>query len=212
MQELFFSQAKEAIKTADQEKVKQIAEMALSSGLEPAVILEEGFIAGIKEVGELFESEEIFLPELIMAADAMKVATDICNKSINGEALTSKGKVLLGTVKGDVHDIGKSIVESFLSANGFEVIDLGTDISTQTFIDKAQELKVDVIATSALLTTTMGYQEDLEKALMDQRLKDKFKTIVGGAPVTQNWADKIGADAYAEDAAGAAVKIKELLT
>ncbi|MCF8068703.1 MAG: methyltransferase cognate corrinoid protein [Desulfobacterales bacterium] len=211
MQELIFSQAKEAIKTADQDKVKQIAEMALTNGMDPAVLLEQGFVAGITEIGELFEAEKIFLPELVMAADAMKIAADICNRSLGSEAAASKGKVILGTVKGDIHDIGKSIVASFLSASGFEVIDLGRDVVTQAFIDKAVELDADVIATSALLTTTMGYQEELENSLKEKGLKGKFKTIIGGAPVNQGWADKIGADAYAEDAASAAQTIKEML-
>ncbi|MCF8068146.1 MAG: corrinoid protein [Desulfobacterales bacterium] len=211
MQELILGQAKEAIRNADQDKVKEIAEMAIAGGIDPAVLLEEGFVAGITEVGNLFEREEIFLPELVMAADAMKLAAEICNKSVASDQQTSKGIVVLGTVKGDIHDIGKSIVESFLSANGFTVHDMGRDVASQAFIDKAVELNADVIATSALLTTTMGYQQELEDLLKEQGLKDKIKTIIGGAPVNQNWADKIGADGYAEDAASAAQKIKELV-
>jgi trimethylamine corrinoid protein len=211
MLELILSQAKEAIISADSDKVKQITEMAISGGVDPAVLLEKGFVEGINQVGVLFESEEIFLPELVMAADTMKIATALCNENVKKEDMVQKGVVVLGTVKGDIHDIGKSIVESFLSASGFTVHDLGRDVPSQTFVDKAVEFNAGVIATSALLTTTMGAQQELEDILREASLKEKIKTIIGGAPVNQKWADKIGANAYAEDAAEAAQKIKTLL-
>jgi len=169
------------------------------------------FIPAITEVGRLFEEEEIFLPELMLAAEAMKAAAAICNDAIPKERARRRGKIVIGTVEGDIHDIGKSIVESFLSANGFEVYDLGREVPVTQFIDKAVEVEADVIATSALLTTTMGAQRELEEELKRRFLRDRFKTIVGGAPVDQKWADTIGADAYAEDAAEAVGKIKELI-
>lgn len=211
MKEQYLSDAKKAIRVADQDKVEEIAEKAIAEGIDPVELLEDGFVAGITEVGMLFEEEKIFLPELMLSAKAMKKATEICNKAIPKERAKQKGKVVLGTVEGDIHDIGKSIVESFLSANGFEVYDLGRDVKAKDFIDKAVEVDADVIAASALLTTTMPKQQELVDELKKAALRDRFKTIIGGAPVDQKWADEIGADAYAEDAAGAAQKIKELI-
>ncbi len=211
MKEQYLSDAKKAIRVADQDKVEEIAEKAIAEGIDPVELLEDGFVAGITEVGMLFEEEKIFLPELMLSAKAMKKATEICNKAIPKERAKQKGKVVLGTVEGDIHDIGKSIVESFLSASGFEVYDLGRDVKAKDFIDKAVEVDADVIAASALLTTTMPKQQELVDELKKAALRDRFKTIIGGAPVDQKWADEIGADAYAEDAAGAAQKIKELI-
>ncbi len=211
MKEQYLSDAKKAIRVADQDKAEEIAEKAIAEGIDPVELLEEGFVAGIVEVGMLFEEEKIFLPELMLSAKAMKKVTEICNKAIPKEKAKQKGKVVLGTVEGDIHDIGKSIVESFLSANGFEVYDLGRDVKAKDFIDKAVEVDADVIAASALLTTTMPKQQELVVELKKAALRDRFKTIIGGAPVDQKWADEIGADAYAEDAAGAAQKIKELI-
>lgn len=211
MKEQFLAEARKSIMEADQSKAEEIASKAISDGIDPVELLEEGFIAGIAEMGMLFEEEKIYLPELMLSAEVMKKVTEICNKAIPKEKAIQKGKIVLGTVKGDIHDIGKSIVESFLSANGFEVYDLGRDVSSKQFIDKAVEVDADVIATSALLTTTMPKQKELEEELEEASLRDKFKTIIGGAPVDQKWADEIGADAYAEDAAGAAQKIKELI-
>ena len=210
MSELF-KQARTAIIEADQDQVKVVVEKALAESIAPADLLEQGFVPGIAEIGEKFENEEIFLPELVMSSDAMKLAADLCNKALAGGEIVSKGVVVLGTVKGDIHDIGKSIVESFLSASGFTVHDLGRDVSSQAFVDKAIDVNANVIATSALLTTTMKAQADLEKLLVEKSLKDKIKTIVGGAPVSQAWADKIGADGYAEDAGGAARLLTELI-
>lgn len=211
MKEQYLSDAKKAIRVADQDKVEEIAEKAIAEGIDPVELLEDGFVAGITEVGMLFEEEKIFLPELMLSAKAMKKVTEICNKAIPKERAKQKGKVVLGTVEGDIHDIGKSIVESFLSANGFEVYDLGRDVKAKDFIDKAVEVNADVIAASALLTTTMPKQQELVVELKEAALRDRFKIIIGGAPVDQKWADEIGADAYAEDAAGAAQKIKELI-
>jgi len=210
MKEQFTADAKKSIMEGDQERAEEIARKALSEGIDPVALLEEGFVPAITEVGRLFEEEEIYLPELMLAAEAMKGAATICNAAIPKEKAKHRGKVVLGTVEGDIHDIGKSIVESFLSANGFEVYDLGREVPTVRFIEKAVEMEADVIATSALLTTTMGAQKELEEELRKRFLRDKFKTIVGGAPVDQKWADTIGADAYAEDAAEAVQKIREL--
>jgi trimethylamine corrinoid protein len=141
----------------------------------------------------------------------MRIATEIINAAIPAGKQQKKGKIIIGTVEGDIHDIGKTIVVSLLKANGFEVYDLGRDIPTEKFLEKADEVGADIIGTSALLTTTMEGQKKLELALKKAGLKGKYKTMVGGAPVTQRWADRIGADAYAEDAGEAVKKAKQLL-
>ncbi|MBW2494580.1 MAG: corrinoid protein [Deltaproteobacteria bacterium] len=210
MKELF-DEASNAVTDANQDLVRSVVERALAAGIDAAELLEKGFIPGIAEVGEKFENEEIFLPRLFMSSEAMKLAAELCNKAIKSDEITSKGVVVLGTVQGDIHDIGKSIVASFLAASGFTVHDLGRDVSPEAFVDKAVEVNADVIGTSALLTTTMKAQKNLEDILKEESLKGKIKTMVGGVPVNQAWADSIGADGYAEDAAGAARKIKELV-
>ncbi len=207
----FFEEASKAVVDADHDLVRSVVERALAEGIDAAELLEQGFIPGIAFIGEKFADEEIFLPRLFMSSEAMKLAADLCNQAIKTDEVTSKGVVVLGTVKGDIHDIGKSIVASFLAASGFTVHDLGRDVPTETFVEKATEVKADVIATSSLLTTTLKAQADLEDILKEESLKGKIKTMVGGVPVNQAWADSIGADGYAEDAAGAARKIKELV-
>jgi len=204
-----YAEAAESIVTADRAAAEEIAQRALDSGLAPADIMQNGFVKGIQEVGELFESGEVFLPELMMSADAMAGATEVTNAALEGEAAEAKGIIVLGTVQGDVHDIGKAIVIAYLKANGYEVTDLGRDVSADSFIEKAKELGADVIGMSALLTTTMEEQKKVIKRVKDEGLP--YKTVVGGAPCTQRWADQIGADAYAEDANDGVKKIDALL-
>ena len=204
-----YEEAAQTIVDADRAAAEQVAKRALEQGLAPADIMQNGFVKGIQEVGDLFESGEVFLPELMMSADAMAGATEVTNAALEGEAAEAKGVMVIGTVQGDVHDIGKAIVIAYLKANGYEVTDLGRDVSADTFIDKAKELNADVIGMSALLTTTMEEQKKVIKVIKDEGLS--FKTVVGGAPATQRWADQIGADAYAEDANDGVKKINELL-
>ena len=207
-------EAKKLLVAQNKEGVEEIARKIIADGLDPLELMNEAFIPGINEVGDLFGRGQMFLPELMQAADAMKGATDIVNEALaakGGTAQKSAGKVLIATVKGDVHDIGKCIVVSLMKANGFDVIDMGRDIDCDSIIEKAIAEEVDVIGTSALLTTTMNQQKTLEEALKSAGLKDKFRTVVGGAPCTPRWAARIGADAYAEDAQDGVVKIKEML-
>ena len=204
-----YAEAAESIVNADRAAAEEIAQRALDSGLTPADIMQNGFVKGIQEVGDLFESGEVFLPELMMSADAMAGATEVTNAALEGEAAEAKGIVVIGTVQGDVHDIGKAIVIAYLKANGYEVTDLGRAVSAETFIEKAKELSADVIGMSALLTTTMEEQKKVIKVVKDEGLP--FKTVVGGAPCTQRWADQIGADAYAEDANDGVKKMDALL-
>ncbi len=202
--------AKQSIMDYDVEKAEQVAKEGLAAGVDPVALVEKGFVPGIQEIGDLFDSGEVYLPELILAADAMKAGTTICEAAFPETASKTKKKVIMATVEGDIHDIGKSIVVSFLSANGFDVYNLGRDVTVDAFIEKAKEVEPDVIGSSALLTTTMGHQKELEEALKEAGIRDKVKTIVGGAPASQEWADKIGADAYAENAADAVAKVKKL--
>lgn len=204
-----FQEAAESIVGADRAAAEEIASRAISEGIAPSEIMQKGFVKGIQEVGDLFESGEVFLPELMMSADAMAGATEVTNAALAGDAIEAKGTIVIGTVQGDVHDIGKAIVVAYLKANGYAVTDLGRDVSAATFIERAKELSADVIGMSALLTTTMEEQKKVIKVVRDEGLP--FKTIVGGAPCTQRWADQIGADAYAEDASDGVKKIDALL-
>ena len=211
--EKLLAEALQAIVDGDAEAAVEIAKKGLAAGAEPNELIDKGFVPGILEVGELFEDGELFLPELMLAADTMKEAVTVLNEALataGGEKRTA-GKFLIATVESDIHDIGKGIVASLLVANGFEVIDLGRDVATSVIIEKALEYDVDIIGTSSLLTTTMVQQQYLEDKLTAEGLKGRFKTIVGGAPVTIRWANRIGADAFAENAADGVTKALELL-
>ena len=209
--EEIFQAAQKSIMEYNAKEAEDVAKRGIKEGIEPMELMGKGFIPGIAQVGDKFAQGTCFLPELIQAADAMRIATEVINSAIPKSAQQKKGKIVIGTVEGDIHDIGKTIVVSLLKANGFEVYDLGRDIPTDKFIEKADEVGADIIGTSALLTTTMEGQRKLEAALKSKGLKGKYKTMVGGAPVTQRWADRIGADAYAEDAGEAVKKAKQLL-
>jgi trimethylamine corrinoid protein len=208
--EQLIKEAAKSIVDADKAKAEELAKSAIAAGMDPLEVINEGFSVGIAKVGDLFGRGELFLPELILSAEAMKVATDILNAALPKGA-KKRGKVVMGTAQGDIHDIGKSMVVSFLQANGFEVYDVGRDVEMQKFIDKAQEVDADIIGMSALLTTTMNGQKTLIEELKKAGLRERFKVMVGGAPATQRWADRIGADAYGVDAADAAEKAKKLL-
>jgi trimethylamine corrinoid protein len=205
-----FAAAGDAILKGDAAAAEEAAKRGLGEGLDPVVLINEGFIPGINQVGDLFGSGKLFLPELILAAGAMQKATDIINAAIPDGAGQTVGRIVIGTVAGDVHDIGKTIVVALLKANGFEVMDLGRDVAVDRFIEEADKFKADIIGTSALLTTTMEEQKHLEVALKKADLKSRYKTMVGGAPVTSRWARRIGADAFAENASEAVRLAKEL--
>ncbi len=202
--------AKKAIIEYDVAKAEEVAKEALAAGVDPVAMVEKGFVPGIVEVGDLFDAGEVYLPELILAADAMKAGTSICEAAFPKGTIKAKKKVIMGTVEGDIHDIGKSIVVAFLAANGFEVHDLGRDVPPDKFAEKAKEVGADVVGASALLTTTMEMQKKVVEAIKGAGLKGKVKIIVGGAPTSEDWAKKIGADAYGENATEAVAKIKKL--
>jgi len=206
-----FGEAEQAILNHDKNKAEEVARQGLEEGLDPVEFITNGFREGITKIGDLFSRGEIFLPQLIEAAEAMKSANTILTEAMPESAQDKKGKIVIGTVQGDIHDIGKFLVISLLRVNGFEVYDLGHDVEIQKFIDKALEVKADIIGTSALLTTTMTEQKTLEEKLLKEGLKDRFKTMIGGAPVTKRWAERIGADAFGEDANDAVAKALHLV-
>ncbi len=211
MTQKIFEEAIKAIVDGDLDKATELAKRGLDEGIEPLDLMNNGFIPGINEVGDLFGSGKLFIPGLVKSADAMEKATAIINDAIPHEQETVNGKIVIGTVEGDMHDIGKTIVVSLLRANGFDVLDLGRDVPPQRFIEEAEKFNADIIGTSTLLTTTMPVQKELEEELKKAGLKEKYKTIVGGAPVTQRWANRIGADAFAQDAGDGIKKVKQLL-
>lgn len=206
-----YETAIDAIVKGDAALAVEMAKKGLSEGIDPLELINQGFIPGINKVGDLFDVGTLFIPELILSAKAMQDATDIINAAIPENDRQVQGRFLIGTVEGDVHDIGKTIVVSLLKASGFEVKDLGRDVSTDRFIKEAEDFKADIIGTSSLLTTTMPAQQKLEEELKKAGLKERYKTMVGGAPVTQRWANKIGADAFAENASTCVKLARELL-
>ena len=190
----------QAVVDGDIEKARELAQAAVDSGADLLEAVENGFAAGIRKVGELWDEGEYFLPELIQGAEAMKAAMGVINPALaatKGE-VEPKGRVVIGTVQGDLHDTGKTLVGTLLEANGFEVHDLGADVSVEAFMAKADEVKADIVAASALLTTTMSVQKALVEAVKAGP-GDKVKVLVGGSPTTKEWADSIGAT-FAENA------------
>lgn len=211
-QEALFENAKKSIVDRDGQTALDLAKQGLDSGINGIELLDKGFLPGITEVGNLFGSGRMFLPELIQAGQTMEKVVNVINDSlVGGASKGDKGKILVATVEGDVHDIGKTIVVSIFKANGFDVRDVGRDVANQKIIEEAEKFGADVIGTSALLTTTMVQQKNLEELLRKEGLRDKYKTIIGGAPVTQRWARRIGADAYTQDAGDGVKKVTELL-
>lgn len=184
---------------------------AISKGISPQELLDRGLIAGMSVVGEKFKINEIFVPEVLIAAKAMETALNVLEPLLMESGVRPKGKIVIGTVKGDLHDIGKNLVAIMFKGAGFSVIDLGIDVAPERFISKAKEERAPIIAMSSLLTTSMPSMKETIDLLRTGSLNAKIKTIIGGAPVTQEYADEIGSDGYAPDASSAVDKVKELL-
>jgi trimethylamine corrinoid protein len=203
VREELFNDIRKAIVEGDKPRAQELAREAVRSGADLNEVIDKGYVAGIQAVGELWEKGEYFLPELISSAECMKAAMDILQPEMAKANIKSRslGKVVIGTVEGDIHDIGKNLVASMLQANGFEVFDLGADVKLERFIEKAEVEKADIICLSALLTTTMLNQKRFIEMLRQKGHYGKYKVLVGGAPATRKWADDIGAQGFAENAA-----------
>ena len=184
--------------------VKSLVQQALDEGCKPVDILNEGLLHGMNIVGEQFKRNEVYVPEVLVAARAMNMGMEILKPYLAEEGVQATGRVCIGTVQGDLHDIGKNLVKMMMEGKGLEVIDLGTDVAPETFVQAAKEQNCQVICCSALLTTTMGVMEEIVKAADAAGIRDQVKILVGGAPVTEDYRAKIGADGYAIDAASAA--------
>ncbi len=191
--------------------VKAEAEKLLAEGCPATEILDSGLLAGMSVIGEKFKNNEVFVPEVLIAARAMNMGLEVLKPSLAENTGTAKGKAVLGTVKGDLHDIGKNLVKIMMEGRGIEVIDLGVDVSPEKFVDEAVANGAKIIACSALLTTTMTVMKDVVALAEERGLRDKIKIMVGGAPVTQNFCDSIGADCYTPDAASASEAALEIL-
>ncbi|RKX78024.1 MAG: cobalamin-binding protein [Spirochaetes bacterium] len=200
-----------AVERGDQEESKQIARQLIDGGVNPLNII-SSLTEVMESIGDKFSRLEIFLPEMMMSGDAMAGVVQMMAPQIKaGEAGSTKGKVILGTVKGDLHEIGKNIVKLLLESNFFEVKDIGVDSDPVKFVKEAEAMGADIIGASSLMTTTMPHQKEIIDILKDQGLRDKYKVVIGGAPTSQEWADEIGADLYCPDAGSAPKLMAELL-
>jgi corrinoid protein of di/trimethylamine methyltransferase len=203
----------QSILDGDTDAAASLAKQAVDSGIDPLEAINLGFVPGVNQVGDQFSCGDMFLPELVMAGEAMKTAISVLEPEMakRGTERQVYGKVVLATVQGDIHDIGKTLVGTMLAAYGFQVYDLGVDVPIPTIVQKARDVGADIVALSALLTTTMVRQRDVIEALEDMGLRSQVKVMVGGAPVTQEWVNQIGADGFSEDAVGAVSIAKKLV-
>lgn len=208
-----FQQITDSLVEGDPDQTVELTRRALESGEQPLSIIDGGLVPGMDIVGERFQNGEYFLPHLIVAASGMKQAMELLEPELAARAqeVKSLGTVVIGTVKGDIHEIGKSLVGTMLSAHGFQVHDLGVDVATQDFVAKVKETGAVLVGLSALLTTTMTYQREVIEALTEAGIRQRVKVMVGGAPVSREWCDSIGADGFAEDAVGAVELAKSLV-
>jgi corrinoid protein of di/trimethylamine methyltransferase len=211
--EELFKEMAQSITDGEAEKAAELAQKSIDLGIDPLDAINKGFVNGVNFVGDQFSCGMMFLPELVMAGEAMKAAVAVLEPELarRGTERTMLGKVVLCTVEGDIHEIGKTLVGTMLSATGFQVFDMGVDVPVMKVVEKAREVNADIVAMSALLTTTMVHQRDVIEALEDVGMRANVKVMVGGAPVTQEWVKQIGADGYSEDAIGAARVAKQLL-
>lgn len=201
----------EQLQKGKKKKVVELCQQALDEGMGAGEILNNGLLAGMDIVGAKFKANEIFVPQVLVAARAMNAGAELLKPHLQAGEATNAGKICMGTVKGDLHDIGKNLVIMMFEGKGFEVIDLGVDVAPETFIQTAIDEDCQIIACSALLTTTMPIMADVVKAAEEAGIRDKVKIMIGGAPVTQDFCDQIGADAFTQDATSAAEKALELV-
>lgn len=208
-----FQEMAQSIIDGDADLAEELARQAIAQGIDPLEAINQGFVIGVNHVGSEFSCGNAFLPELVMAGEAMKAAVATLEPEMarRGTAREVLGRVVIGTIHGDIHDIGKTLVGIMLSASGFQVYDLGVDVPVEKLVSKAREVNADIIGVSALLTTTMVRQRDVIEALDDMGMRPQVKVMVGGAPVTAEWVKEIGADGYSEDAIGAVAVARRLV-
>jgi corrinoid protein of di/trimethylamine methyltransferase len=208
-----FQKMAQSIIDGDSDVAVELAKQAIAQGTDPLEAISNGFVVGVNKVGEAFSIGEVYLPELVMAGKAMKAAVAALEPEMKKRGVERQilGKVVLATVEGDVHEIGKSLVGTMLSVSGFQVFDLGVDVPTAKIVEKATEVNANIVALSALLTTTMVKQREVIEALEKAGIRESVKVMVGGAPVTRDWVQKIGADGYSEDAIGAVEVARHVL-
>ena len=212
MSQEIYDKLAQAVIDGEPEDAEELAQQALDQGLDPLDCINKGLSPGIDRVGELFASGEYYLPDLIIGGDAMKAALSILEPALSGgQERKVLGQVVLGTVEGDLHEIGKTLVGTMLTANGFLVTDIGVDKTAAEFVEAVKETGATLVGASALLTTTMLHQKEVIEALKEAGLRDQVKVLVGGAPITESWAAEIGADGYADDAIGAVAVAKKLV-
>jgi len=213
MNDQIFKTMAQSIIDGEAEEAEKLAKQAIELGIDPLDAINKGFVVGVDHVGNLFSCGDAYLPELVMAGEAMKTAVNVLEPEMAKQGTERKmlGTIVLGSIEGDIHDIGKTLVGTMLTASGFKVFDLGVDVPVMTLVEKARAENADIIGVSALLTTTMVRQRDVIEALDDMGLHSTIKVMVGGAPVTRDWVKEIGADGYSEDAVGAVAAAKELL-
>lgn len=208
-----FAAMRQSIVDGAPEKAGSLAHRAVAEGIPALEAIDRGFVPGMTEVGELFARHQMFLPDMLASAEAMKAAMAVLDPELrrHGDERPMAGTVVLGTTKGDIHEIGKTLVGTLLTAHGFKVYDLGVDVSGEQFAGAARDVGADVVGVSALLTTTMRNQRLVVQSLQQAGLRPKLKIIVGGAPVTRRWAEEIGADGYGKDAVSAVELVKSLV-
>jgi 5-methyltetrahydrofolate--homocysteine methyltransferase len=207
-----FEEIAKAVLEADEDKVVTAVDKALKQKVNPMEIIQKGLNQGLQDVGDKFEKMEIYLPEMMASAEAMRAGSEMVKPYLKGSSIQEEGVVVIGTVQGDVHDLGKNIVAFFLEVSGFKVYDLGIDLPVETFMKKAEEKQADIIGISAMLTSTMTYIPDVIEELKRRGLRDKYIVMVGGGPVTPEWASNIGANGTGADFMAAARVAKQLMT
>lgn len=210
--EVLFQQIADAVVEMEEDTVEELAEQSLSEGIDAYETIDSGLAKGMERAGQLFDEEEYFVPELLMCSDAMNAGIDVLKPHLKSENVSKKGRIVIGVVEGDTHDIGKNLVRLMLETGGFEVLDLGRDIPPAEFVSKAEEYGADIIGIATLMTTTMPGMKEVVDILSSKGIRDKFKVIIGGGPISPAFAKKIGADGYARNAADAVKVAEGLLT
>lgn len=211
LKDYMFKELSDSVVDMEEENTVDICKMCIKKGTDPYEIIEKGLADGMNRAGKLYEEEEYYIPELLMCSDAVYAGIDVVKPYLKTKENEDKHKVVIGVVQGDTHDIGKNLVKIMMETEGFEVIDLGRDVPVKNFVDKAKEVGASIIVLSTLMTTTMNGMAEVVKILKEENLKDKIKVMIGGGPISQGFADKIGADGYTTDASKAAKFAKALV-